>query len=98
MAAGTTIKIRVDDREGLFRAIRFHVERDAVNFDHVVAHFESGEDDIVPLRATVPAGGTTRRLDLRGGKRKLDSVEVWYRRGGINRNEKPKIRLMGIRW
>jgi hypothetical protein len=91
-------KIRVDDRRGLFRAIRFTVERGAVNFDRVVAHFESGEDDLIPLNAVVGAGRATRRLDLRGGQRKLDSVEVWYRRGGVDQGDKPKIRLMGIRY
>jgi hypothetical protein len=90
-------KIRVDDDAGLFRAIRFHVEKGAVNFDRVVAHYENGDDDALPLRQTVPAGKFTRRLDLQGGSRRLRSVEVWYQRAGVNRGDKPKIRLMGIR-
>jgi hypothetical protein len=90
-------RIRVSDRHGLFRAIRFTVEKGAVDFDRVVAHYESGADDVLPLRETVRAGRTTRRLDLRGGQRKLDSVEVWYQRGGVDRSDKPRIRLMGIR-
>jgi hypothetical protein len=91
-------RIRVSDDRGLFRAIHFTVEKGAVDFDRVVAHYESGEDDVLPLRQTVPAGRATRRLDLRGGQRKLDSVEVWYQRGGIDRSDKPRIRLMGIRY
>jgi hypothetical protein len=91
-------KIRVDDDEGRFNAIRFKVEKGAVDFDRVVAHYENGEDDTLPLRETVRPGSFTRALDLEGGRRRLESVEVWYERAGRHRDEKPKVRLMGIRY
>lgn len=90
-------KIRVGDKEGLFVAIRFRVEGGPVDFDRVVAHYENGADDVLPLRQTIRAGRFTRRLDLRGGQRKLESVEVWYERARPDLKVKPKIRLVGIR-
>ena len=90
-------RIRVDDREGLFRAIQIRVQRAPVDFDRVVAHFESGQSANLRVNAVVRAGGSTRQLDLPGVRRKLRSVEVWYRRAARNRGEKPKIRLFGIR-
>jgi len=90
-------RIKVGDKQGLFVAIRFRVEGGPVDFDRVVAHYENGADDVLPLRQTVRAGRFTRRLDLRGGQRKLDSVEVWYQRARPDLKVKPKIRMVGIR-
>lgn len=90
-------RIKVGDKQGLFVAIRFRVEGGPVDFDRVVAHYGNGDEETLPLRQAVRAGRFTRRLDLRGGQRKLDSVEVWYQRARPDLKVKPKIRMVGIR-
>jgi hypothetical protein len=90
-------RIRVADREGLFRAIRFTVERAPVDFDRVVAHFENGNDVNLRVNQVVRAGGNSRRIDLPGDRRKLESVEIWYQRGRRQDPDKPKVRLFGVR-
>lgn len=90
-------RIRVADREGLFRAIRFTVERAPVDFDRVVAHFENGDDVNLRVNQVVRAGGNSRRIDLPGNRRKLESVEIWYQRARRRDPDKPKVRLFGVR-
>lgn len=90
-------RIRVADREGLFRAIRFTAERAPVDFDRVVAHFENGQSVNLRVNQVVRAGGTSRRIDLPGGRRKLESVEIWYQRARLRDADKPKVLLFGVR-
>ena len=44
------------------------------------------------------AGLFRESIDLVGERRLLDSVEFWYRRGNWGNGQRPKVRLMGIRW
>jgi hypothetical protein len=91
-------QIRVGESKGAFRRIQIYVERAAVNFDRVEVHYGNGTHYPVRLAASIPAGGRTREIDLPGDKRWIESVEVWYRRGNWGNGNKPKIRLMGIRY
>jgi hypothetical protein len=91
-------RIRVGESKGQFRRIQFLVERAAVRFERVLVHYGNGTSYPVRLGSEIRAGGRTREIDLPGDKRWIENVEVWYGRGNWGNNNKPKIRLMGIRW
>ncbi len=87
--------IEVGFRNGRFRAIQLRVRGGAVEFDRVVVHYEDGEPEVVTARERVRDGGSTHVMDLRGNRRVIRSVELWYSRGGWRR--RPEVRLFGLR-
>ena len=50
----------------------------------------------IETRFTIPRGGESRVIDLKGGKRKLRSVEYWYDTKGLF-NGRADVTLMGIK-
>jgi hypothetical protein len=87
-------RIKVGRDDGRFRALQIRVERAPIEFDRVVVHYASGADDEVPIRSRIPAGGSTRPIDLRGGDRAIESVEIWYGKARPG-SRRPKLRLYG---
>jgi hypothetical protein len=87
--------IKVGVRDGAFRAIQLRVRDGAIEFQRVVVHYANGESEEVAVRERIPAGGTTRAIDLRGDRRFLKSVELWYSRGGWR--TRPEVVLFGRR-
>jgi hypothetical protein len=45
------------------------------------------------VRERIPAGGQTRPIDLRGERRDINSVELWYGKG--NWRNRPAVDLYG---
>jgi hypothetical protein len=86
-------EIPVTITRGDFRAIKLTVQRTAVDFRRVVVHFRNGEDQPVELRATIPAGGESRVIDLSGGDRVIRSVEFWY--DARSRGRQAIVRVLG---
>ena len=70
--------IAVTVAEGTFRALKLRVKGRAVQFRDMKIHFASGGDQDVDLRRTIPAGGESRVIDIRGRDRAVRSVEFWY--------------------
>jgi hypothetical protein len=70
--------IPVTAARGDFSAIKITVHRRAVDFHRVVVFFANGESQEIALRSTIPAGGESRVIDLRGGDRVIRRVELWY--------------------
>ena len=87
--------ISVGVRDGRFRAIQLRVRGGAIEFMRVVVHYANGESEEVAVRERIPAGGTTRAIDLRGHERYIRSVELWYARGGWR--TRPEVQLFGRR-
>jgi hypothetical protein len=87
-------RIKVGRSDGRFRSLQIRVERAPIEFDRVVVHYSNGADDEVPIRSRIPAGGSTRPIDLRGGDRAIESVEIWYGKARSG-SRKPKLRLYG---
>jgi len=87
--------ITVGVRDGTFRAIQLRVRGGAIEFQRVVVHYGNGESEEVAVRERIPAGGTTRAIDLQGNRRFLRSVELWYSRGGWR--TRPEVVLWGRR-
>ncbi len=70
--------IAVTAARGDFSAIKLTVHRRPVDVHRVVVFFANGESQEIELRSTIPAGGESRVIDLRGGDRVIRSVELWY--------------------
>jgi hypothetical protein len=71
--------VRVGRREGTFRAIRLRARGNTVHMFDVKVVYGNGAPDDIPVRANIPAGGSSGPLDLKGGDRVIDRVELVYR-------------------
>jgi hypothetical protein len=88
-------KIKVGKSEGRFRSIQLRVDYAAIEFNHVVVHYENGTSEEVQVRQRINAGGSTRDIDLAGRDRAIESVELWYERATYRR-QRPRVRLFGF--
>jgi hypothetical protein len=70
--------IPVTAARGTFRALKIMVEDRAVQFRDVKVHFADGGVQDVSVRRVIPAGGESRRIDVRGRDRVIRSLEFWY--------------------
>jgi hypothetical protein len=80
-------------RQGTFRSIRITVQRRAVQFRDVKIHFANGDVQDVELRNVIPAGGTSRVIDVEGHDRVIRSVEFWY--DAQSRGKRAVVRVYG---
>jgi hypothetical protein len=87
-------EIKVTAREGRFRQIQLRVHDAAVVFHDVRVHFGDGTVQDVEVRTRIPAGGTTRAIDLDGGKRVIEKVVFWYNTPPARR-KRATVRLYG---
>lgn len=87
--------ISVGVRDGRFRAIQLRVRRGNVEFMRVVVHYADGEPEVLVANHLVPSGGATPPLDLRGNRRYIRSVELWYAKGQWR--TRPEVMLLGMR-
>jgi CBS domain-containing protein len=72
--------IPVGSNEGGFRRIRVTVRDRAITLNEVKVVYSNGEEEIVPVRTRVDAGGTYGPIDLRGKRRQaIDHIEAKYR-------------------
>jgi hypothetical protein len=87
--------ITVTAARGTFTAVKFEVVRHAVDFHKVVIHFGSGDDQNLELRNTIPAGGSSRVIDIDGANRVIKSIDFWYDAKTIGRGGTATVRAMG---
>ena len=85
----------VTGARGSFDAIRFEVRNHAVDFRRVTIHFANGDDQTVELRATIPAGGESRVIDIDGANRVIREVEFWYDAKTLGRGGRALVRVLG---
>ncbi|WP_045834866.1 DUF2541 family protein [Hyphomicrobium sp. 99] len=72
--------IPVGSNEGGFRRIRVTVRDRAITLNEVKIVYSDGEEEIVPVRTRVDAGGTYGPIDLKGTRRQaVDHIEAKYR-------------------
>lgn len=72
--------IPVGSNEGGFRRIRVTVRDRAITLNEVKVVYSDGEEEIIPVRTRVDAGGTYGPIDLRGRRRQaVDHIEAKYR-------------------
>ncbi len=71
-------EIFVTAREGRFKALKFIVRKAPINMHKLVIHFANGSKKEVDLRENIPAGGSSRVIDLPGNKRIIKKVVFVY--------------------
>jgi hypothetical protein len=64
--------------EGGFRQIRIHVLDNSIHIDRLSVVYGNGVPDELPVRALIPAGGKSRIIELKGGKRAIRRVEMRF--------------------
>lgn len=80
-----------------FRKLKFKVTDAPLNMLRMVVRYDDGgAPESIELRNNIPKGGESRVIDLKGGKRKLKSVEFWYDTKGFL-NGKADVTLFGMK-
>lgn len=65
--------------KGPFSAIRFHVEKTPVSFEKVYVKYGNGSVDNLNFNEYVRQGANSPELDLRGNKRIIKEIIVYYK-------------------
>jgi hypothetical protein len=87
--------IHVDGPHDTYRRLKFRVTRSPLNMHRmVVTYDDKGAPENIEVRNEIPKDGESRVIDLKGGKRKLRSVEFWFDTKGIL-NGKAEVTLYG---
>ncbi len=86
--------IRVTVAEGTFKRIKLEVLYNKIKLLDLKVHFGDGGTQDVTVRRTIPAGGETRIIDLKGGVRVIKKVEMLYH-SGLARGKKAEVKLWG---
>jgi hypothetical protein len=76
-------KIIVSGPFDAFRKLKFKVTDAPLHMIRMVVVYENGLPDNIDLRFKIPKGGESRLIDLKGGKRRLKSVDFWYETKGF---------------
>jgi hypothetical protein len=80
-----------------FRRIKFKVTDAPLNMMRMVVRYDDGGlPENIETRMDIPKGGESRIIDLKGGKRKLKSIEFWYNTKGMF-DGKADVTLLGIK-
>ncbi|MBT9331713.1 hypothetical protein [Paracidobacterium acidisoli] len=87
--------IKVGRYAGRYHSIVLRVRYAPIRFDHVVIHYGDGYAQPLPVNAFIRAGGSSQRIVLPGGRRVINSLELWYARANPNNPNKPEVRLFG---
>jgi hypothetical protein len=71
--------IRVGRREGRFKAIKLAARGNDVEMLDLKVIYANGQPDDIRVRSVIRAGRETGPLDLRGGDRAIERIEMVYR-------------------
>jgi hypothetical protein len=86
--------IRVGRREGRFEKIALEVLDNDVEIRDLKVFFRRGPPQDVSVRERLREGSRTRAIDLRGGDRIIERIELDYRTRG--RGERATVRVYGL--
>jgi hypothetical protein len=80
-----------------FRRLKFKVTDSNIEIREMLVRYDDrAAPERIEVRQQIPKGGESRVIDIRGGKRKLKSVEFWYKDKGFM-NGKADVSLYGIK-
>ncbi len=80
-----------------FRKLKFKVTDAPLNMIRMVVTFDDGGlPENIDVRYNIPKGGESRIIDLKGGKRKLRTVQFWYDTKGFL-NGQADVTLFGMK-
>lgn len=80
-----------------YNHLKFRVVDAAVEMINMTVVYESGAPDVIPLAFVIPKGAESRLIDLRGGERRIRSVQFTYRSGVPGFRGRSKIILFGLK-
>lgn len=76
--------IQVGRNEGLFGRIRVTVKDRALVFDELRVIYGNGEEEVIPVKATIAANQTFGPIDIKHGNRVIKEVRAKYRSAMID--------------
>jgi len=80
-----------------FRKIKFKVTDAPLNMQHMVVTYDHGQPDKIDIRQSIPQGGESRAIDLRGiGKRSVRRIDFWYDTKGFLKG-KADVTVFGMK-
>lgn len=80
-----------------FRKLKFKVTDSPLNITKMIVRYDDGGlPENIETRFEIPKGGESRVIDLKGGKRKIKSIEFWYDTKGFL-NGKADLTLFGMK-
>lgn len=83
-------------QQGTFRAIQLRVNGGAVNFLRIIVQYGNGTRSEIQVRSNIPAGGSSRIIDLPGDRRIIQRVDFWYTKANWGPTL-PRVTLYGVR-
>jgi len=89
--------LHVEKRKGTFEKIRLKAVGSAVQFHSLKIHFENGSIQDVELRSVIPAGKTSRVIDLEGRQRAIEKIVFVYDAQTLKIGKGAKVRVLGRR-
>ncbi|MEN9685863.1 MAG: hypothetical protein RLZZ28_1649 [Bacteroidota bacterium] len=89
--------IVVNGPHDYFRKLKFKVTNSPLNMQRMLVRYDDGgAPEKIDTRIEIPKGGESRVIDLRGGKRKIKSIEFWYDTRGFL-NGKAELTVFGMK-
>ncbi len=88
--------IKVGRKEGRFAKIALEVSDNDVEFRDLKVFFRRGPPQDVRIRELIPAGGHTRPIDLQGGNRVIERIELVYRTPRGRGRERAEVTVYGL--
>lgn len=89
--------IRVPGPFDNFSRIKFKVTDAPLNMQHMVVTYDNGALDRIEVRQSIPKGGESRAIDLKGvGKRSIRKIDFWYDTKGLL-NGRADVTLFGMK-
>jgi hypothetical protein len=80
-----------------FRRIKFKVTGAPLNLQRLVVTYDSGVPDPIDVRHSIPEGGESRQIDLKGaGKRRIRRIDFWYDTKGFLKG-KAHVTVFGMK-
>ena len=80
-----------------FRRLKFKVIHSPLIMKRMIVRYDDrGAPENIEIRFTIPKGGESREIDLKGGRRKIKAVDFWYETKGFL-NGKAELTLFGIK-
>jgi hypothetical protein len=82
-------------KDGMFRRLRFEVEKNDLEMLQVIVTFGNGKTETVPVRHVFKEGSRSRVIDLPGQKRIIRKITFLYKTAGSLREGRALIRVYG---
>ena len=80
-----------------FRKLKFKVTDAPLDMQRMIITYDGGGlPENINIRFNIPQGGESRIIDLQGGRRKIRTVEFWYKTSSLFRG-RADLTLFGMK-